>query len=78
VCQIYLKAPTGVRTAGALVLHLTYGYKIKEEGTDLLVDLANKVTPFLLNWMSAHVTRGVYRLSPNFLKSLALAHSLLI
>jgi hypothetical protein len=31
------------RTAGALILDLTYGYKIKEEGSDPLVDLADKV-----------------------------------
>lgn len=30
-------------TAGALILDLTYGYKIEEEGTDPLVDLADKV-----------------------------------
>ncbi|KAF8143310.1 cytochrome P450 [Mycena galopus ATCC 62051] len=30
------------KTAGAMVLHLTYGYKIKEEGNDPLVDLADK------------------------------------
>ena len=31
------------RSAGAMVLHLTYGYKVKEEGNDPLVDLADKV-----------------------------------
>jgi hypothetical protein len=30
------------KTAGALILDLTYGYKIKEEGSDPLVDLADK------------------------------------
>ncbi|KAJ7133346.1 cytochrome P450 [Mycena epipterygia] len=30
------------KTAGAMVLHLTYGYKIKEQGNDPLVDLADK------------------------------------
>ncbi|KAJ6530989.1 cytochrome P450 [Mycena vulgaris] len=30
------------KTAGAMVLHLTYGYKIKEQGSDPLVDLADK------------------------------------
>ncbi|KAF7360792.1 Cytochrome P450 [Mycena venus] len=30
------------KTMGALALHLTYGYKIKEEGNDPLVDLADK------------------------------------
>ncbi|KAJ7482980.1 cytochrome P450 [Mycena galericulata] len=30
------------KTAGAMVLHLTYGYKIKEKGNDPLVDLAEK------------------------------------
>ncbi|KAF7332878.1 Cytochrome P450 [Mycena venus] len=30
------------KTAGAMILHLTYGYKIKEEGNDPLVDLADK------------------------------------
>ncbi|KAJ6585742.1 cytochrome P450 [Mycena capillaripes] len=30
------------KTAGAMVLHLTYGYKIKEQGGDPLVDLADK------------------------------------
>ncbi|KAJ7907006.1 cytochrome P450, partial [Mycena leptocephala] len=29
-------------TAGAMVLHLTYGYKINEQGNDPLVDLADK------------------------------------
>ncbi|KAF5356610.1 hypothetical protein D9758_008240 [Tetrapyrgos nigripes] len=29
------------KTAGAMVLHLTYGYKIKEEGTDPFVQLAD-------------------------------------
>ncbi|KAJ7823535.1 cytochrome P450 [Mycena leptocephala] len=31
-----------IRTAGAMVLHLTYGYKINEQGNDPLVDLADK------------------------------------
>lgn len=31
------------RTAGAMVLHITYGYKIQEEGVDPLVGLADKV-----------------------------------
>ncbi|KAJ6548518.1 cytochrome P450 [Mycena capillaripes] len=49
------------KTAGALVLHLTYGYKIKEEGNDPLVDLADKAVAgfseitrpgaFLVNFM---------------------------
>ncbi|KAJ7160375.1 cytochrome P450 [Mycena filopes] len=30
------------KTAGAMVLHLTYGYKITEQGSDPLVDLADK------------------------------------
>ncbi|KAJ7644946.1 cytochrome P450 [Roridomyces roridus] len=30
------------KTAGAMVLHLTYGYKINEQGRDPLVDLADK------------------------------------
>ncbi|KAF8173223.1 cytochrome P450 [Mycena galopus ATCC 62051] len=30
------------KTAGAMVLHLTYGYKIQEQGNDPLVDLADK------------------------------------
>ncbi|KAJ7911356.1 cytochrome P450 [Mycena leptocephala] len=30
------------KTAGAMVLHLTYGYKINEQGNDPLVDLADK------------------------------------
>ncbi|KAJ7288668.1 cytochrome P450 [Mycena rebaudengoi] len=30
------------KTAGAMVLHLTYGYKIKEDGDDPLVNLADK------------------------------------
>jgi hypothetical protein len=32
------------RTAGALILDLTYGYNIREEGSDPLVDLADKVS----------------------------------
>ena len=35
------------RTAGALILDLTYGYKIEEDGNDPLVDLADKVVAFL-------------------------------
>ncbi|KAJ7127635.1 cytochrome P450 [Mycena epipterygia] len=31
-----------LRTAGAMVLHLTYGYKIKEQENDPLVDIADK------------------------------------
>jgi hypothetical protein len=33
----------GIRTAGAMVLHFTYDYKIREQGNDPLVDLADKV-----------------------------------
>ncbi|KAI0037470.1 hypothetical protein FA95DRAFT_1568145, partial [Auriscalpium vulgare] len=32
----------GVRTAGAMVLQITYGFRIKEEGSDPLVDLADR------------------------------------
>ena len=32
------------RSAGALILDLTYGYNIREEGSDPLVDLADKVS----------------------------------
>jgi len=32
------------RTAGALILDVIYGYNIREEGSDPLVDLADKVS----------------------------------
>ncbi|EIM88804.1 cytochrome P450 [Stereum hirsutum FP-91666 SS1] len=44
------------KTAGAMVLHITYGYKIQEEGVDPLVGLADRA----LSEFSAITTPGAF------------------